>query len=635
MRTTLSLSLTILLSTAVAAPGAKPPAEPPTLVALQPKIDNAIHRGVDALLRAQQDDGTWPDHGYAYPVGPTALCTYALLKSGLKADHPSVARALAFLEKNLSNKTYGVGCQLMAFEATKDKRYKPQMKALLRKLLQWQTGGGWAYPGGHIDLSNTQYGALGMRAARLAGLKVPRPAVLKLIRHTIHYQQAPQTLEVPADPVSDEGYARTGGPGSVAGFGYRVRTTGQAQSRVNGSMTTAGLGVLLICKELLDDKLGRRTKALFEGSLERGLNWLRLNWSVAGNPGSGGHHLYYLYGLERVGDLMHREAMAGRLWYREGADHLVRKQNGNGAWGANPDTAFGLLFLKRATRVGSVTGAGGTDRTHRTYLAARDDAEVELRGAGNPNLSLWIVGFNQKKLAKRFPKGGKKERQVHVLKVEYLIDGKIVHSVTHDGKEPWKDEPFPHRHPFKRCGRYSIAARVHVRNPDAGKAGEADSVELQSPLMIVEVLDLPDPEKDAIGAAIRKNRLATTPVRITHSSIRHRWPIQRPFIADGVLSTAWICAGKDVKPWLRIRPKDSIKMKGLTLWPNQTGAKIKKIEVLLNGSRKPRVIELENPRRPIQIPIRGRRALSEVEIRIVETDPAANREVGFAEVIVR
>jgi len=153
--------------------------------------------------------------------------------------------------------------------------------------------------------------------------------------------------------------------------------------------------------------------------------------------------------------------------------------------------------------------------------------------------------------------------------------------------------------------------------------------------MIVEVLDLPDPEKDAIGAAIRKNRLATTPVRITHSSIRHRWPIQRPFIADGVLSTAWICAGKDVKPWLRIRPKDSIKMKGLTLWPNQTGAKIKKIEVLLNGSRKPRVIELENPRRPIQIPIRGRRALSEVEIRIVETDPAANREVGFAEVIVR
>ena len=63
-------------------------------------------------------------------------------------------------------------------------------------------------------------------------------------------------------------------------------------------------------------------------------------------------------------------------------------------------------------------------------------------------------------------------------------------------------------------------------------------------------------------------------------------------------------------------------------------AKIKKIEVILNGAGKPRVIELAHPRRPIQIPTGRRRALSELEIRIVETDPPGPREVGFAEVIV-
>ena len=635
MRTIVRLTLIALSASTALAQPAKPPKAPPTLVALQPRIDDAIHRGVDAILRTQQADGTWSDHGYAYPVGPTALCTYALLKSGLKPEHPAVARALHFLEHNLSNKTYGVGCQLMALEATKDKRYKPQIKELLGRLLDWQRGGGWAYPGSHIDLSNTQYGALGFRAARLAGLKVPRSAILKLMRHAQHYQEQPKTLEVPADPFHDEGYARTAAPGNVAGFGYRVPKTGQAQSRVNGSMTTAGLGVLLICQELLDGKIPRRSKPELDASIERGLNWMRLNWSVERNPGSGGHHLYYLYGLERVGGLMHREAMAGRYWYREGADVLVRKQNAAGAWGGNPDNAFALLFLKRATRLGSVTGAGGTDRAHRTYLAARDDAEVEFRGAGNPNLSLWITGFNQKKLKKRFPKGGKSDREVHVKRVEYLIDGKVVHSVAHHGEKSWKDEPFAYRHPFKRCGRYSIAARVHVKNPDAGNDGEADTIPLESPLMVIDVLDLPDPDRDAIGTSIRNNRLSKIPMRITHSTIKHRWPIQRPFIGDGILSTAWLCTAQDAKPWLRFRPKDSVRIKELIIWPNQTGAKIKKIEVLMNRTSKPRVINLAHPRRPVQIPIRGRRTLNELEIRIVETDPPQNREVGFSEVILR
>ena len=51
MRTIARLTLIALSASTALAQPAKPPKVPPTLVALQPKIDDAIHRGVDAILR--------------------------------------------------------------------------------------------------------------------------------------------------------------------------------------------------------------------------------------------------------------------------------------------------------------------------------------------------------------------------------------------------------------------------------------------------------------------------------------------------------------------------------------------------------------------------------------------------------
>ena len=57
--------LALLLVATVAGQPPKPVPTPPTLTELQTKIDNAIHRGVDAILRTQQPDGTWADNQYA------------------------------------------------------------------------------------------------------------------------------------------------------------------------------------------------------------------------------------------------------------------------------------------------------------------------------------------------------------------------------------------------------------------------------------------------------------------------------------------------------------------------------------------------------------------------------------------
>ena len=78
-------------------------------------------------------------------------------------------------------------------------------------------------------------------------------------------------------------------------------------------------------------------------------------------PGAGFYY-YYLYALERVGALTQRKWIGRHDWYREGAEELFRRQSQDGSWtsggpeSAEVDTCFALLFLKRATLRGSVTG---------------------------------------------------------------------------------------------------------------------------------------------------------------------------------------------------------------------------------------------------------------------------------------
>jgi hypothetical protein len=74
-------------------------------------------------------------------------------------------------------------------------------------------------------------------------------------------------------------------------------------------------------------------------------------------------HLYYLYGLERAASLAGRGLIGQHDWYVEGAKHLVGMQKADGRWSTGAlgspgefegsdvlDTAWALLFLKRATR---------------------------------------------------------------------------------------------------------------------------------------------------------------------------------------------------------------------------------------------------------------------------------------------
>ena len=74
-------------------------------------------------------------------------------------------------------------------------------------LLEWQKGG-WSYPWDHawenwhdkeglIDLSNSQYAALGLRSAEFAGVEVPDRAWKRLLKDTLNHQNSPRKMDAP------------------------------------------------------------------------------------------------------------------------------------------------------------------------------------------------------------------------------------------------------------------------------------------------------------------------------------------------------------------------------------------------------------------------------------------------------
>ena len=103
-------------------------------------------------------------------------------------------------------------------------------------------------------------------------------------------------------------------------------------------------------------------------AIQDGIAWLNKHWTVTRNagPGAPNWHYYYLYGLERAFVLAGRDLIGDKDWYLLGARYLVDAQKDDGRWstgfmggaleykgdGDVLDTAWAILFLKRATRPG-------------------------------------------------------------------------------------------------------------------------------------------------------------------------------------------------------------------------------------------------------------------------------------------
>lgn len=401
----------------------------------QKDIDEAVAKGVKYLKSRQELDGTWAGkHGKSYPMGTTALAALTLLKCDVSPRDPILVTAFAKLEKMAPTRTYSVAIYIMALEARYtppkkvlekyEKKYSrstimrisfqrqasPKDKRKLNQLVNWilrtqEKGGGWRYPGGGEDTSNSQYCMLALAAAERMGSQIPEKVYWKALEYFLKGQEkdGPQVDPFPVpgaeEPIAKilrkrlekklnkvQSYTRTAERKKLAygksgehliyksrGWSYVAGGKGW-EDKSTGSMTTAGLAGMIICKARLEQSRDRRVRtAIFEinRSIRDGCAWLAKNFSVSANPKSGSWHYYYLYGLERAGVLSAVDEFGKHDWYEEGVSLLLKQQKddgsfGNGQLGYIVDTCFALLFLKRATvpvhhkkpkRI--VTGSGG------------------------------------------------------------------------------------------------------------------------------------------------------------------------------------------------------------------------------------------------------------------------------------
>jgi len=310
------------------------------------EVRQAIDKGVGYLKRMQRSDGSWSDF-LGYPGGTTALCTLALLNSGVEPDDPHVKRALGYIrDKVKPEKTYTVALQTMVLCKAKPTGYKLLVSRNVRWLESQQKQatdsrpGAWGYPAASGDNSNSQFALLALHEAERAGVKVSG----RTWRLAKTYWEKCQNVD--------------------GSWGYYKGVPG------TGSMTSAGIASLVIAADTVrpsDAKAdGDRITCCVQGEdddtrLQRSLRWLGERFSVTRNPESRGETwtMYYLYGVERVGRLTARRFIGGHDWYREGAQHLIATQDslsgfwqGNGPAEGNPlvSTSLALLFLSKGRR---------------------------------------------------------------------------------------------------------------------------------------------------------------------------------------------------------------------------------------------------------------------------------------------
>ncbi|MEM6980402.1 MAG: DUF4159 domain-containing protein [Planctomycetota bacterium] len=304
-------------------------------------VQQSIDRGVQYLRQNQNARGGWPEYGNQ-SCGLSALCTLSMLNGGVANNDPAMRRALSYLRGFEPRETYSVSLQTLVYCQVGAAADLPRIRRNVRWLSEQQNApeaynpGAWGYTDGRQngDPSNSQFALLALGAAVDRGIRVD-PSVFT---SSVAYWKRQQL--------------------SRGGWGYGSR------SRASGSMTCAGIASLIIARTAVPNTFGDRVECCRDeeddASLAKGLEYLSQIFTVRTNPGGELlSYFYYMYAIERVGRLSGRRLIGQHDWYREGAETLVRRQDGfQGFWQGEGvvesnrliATAFAVLFLAKGKR---------------------------------------------------------------------------------------------------------------------------------------------------------------------------------------------------------------------------------------------------------------------------------------------
>lgn len=296
------------------------------------------------FIFSQMSDDHWRERE-SHQGGVTALCTLALLNAGESPDDPRLAKALRYLERTPSDRqrtTYSVSLRVMTFCLADP--FQKRFGQIIREDVDWLAGnqsanGGWAYPSGATDPSNTQFALLALHEAAQIGVTVPVDV----------WERADKYWNL----------------NRMRGGAYAYSSHGVG----TGSMTTAAISSLIIVRDnlveasdfIVNGKVDCCRRMAPDSRLEGAINWVANRFTVTSNISTPSNKYYYLYGLERAGRVAGLRFFGDHDWYRQGAAHLITQQNRQtGAFsefghGMNPgvdleSTAFALLFMAKGLR---------------------------------------------------------------------------------------------------------------------------------------------------------------------------------------------------------------------------------------------------------------------------------------------
>ena len=279
---------------------------------IPPELEMAYMRGVNFLVRHQQQDGNWENS--RGPNGPaiTGLALLAILAHGDDPNYGSYAaicqRAVTALIKseNASNgymgsSMYHHGFATLAlaesYGAVNDPRIGPALKKAVDLILTSQAHnrhGAWRYQPTAIDADTTVSGAqmVALLAARNAGLAIPEEAIKKGLDFYRACQEA------------------------SGGIGYTSMNKG------NGPRTAIGTLVAALAK--------RKDTQLFAGAW----NFLQ----TQGKRNTGSYYFYYLYYAAQA--YFQADMSSWRKWNTATMQQLLGVQDPDGSW----DGPFGTTF---------------------------------------------------------------------------------------------------------------------------------------------------------------------------------------------------------------------------------------------------------------------------------------------------
>lgn len=562
----------------------------------QSAINNAVDRGVEHLISLQMLDGSWAEERGSYRNGATALALYALLSSGVDPKHPAILRGLEYISCEPSDMTYSASCELMALAALNDPSYLEQIEERAEDLISWQENDGqWAYPGGHADLSCTQFAVLGLRAAAGAGAEIPAKVWYESIDGALLAQEKVKR----AASIVPTGFAY-----------YKGRL-------VTGSMTTAGLTVLAIAQEQLGDDIKNGYRVKVKRAIPQGMAWMDREFVVASNPFNGDSWTYYwLYGVERIGAFLDTKTFGDHDWYQAGAAYLINKQGDKGQWrdpwGRNcSSTSFALLFLKKASAVATTGGSVSNKKKNDLHLSLPEDGELRLHVMTSSPMTMWVIP----------PEDAKPDA------VEYFLRA--------DG-EKWEsigtsiENRYAKQYGTTQSGTYEVRCVGHLESGATSKSG---TVRFELKIGV-------DPNTLSYASDSMRNILPAYRPQMSISSNLSNEGGGR--LVDNLWYTRWRCEAADANPWLEIELKRRAKASRLQLshaltriWDQNNNPRPTKIELWLNKEKEPTVYEINpDPFHKTVIDFPTKTKVRYIKIRIVEITGGklGSASVGFSEI---